>query len=237
MSAKYEKKFTVAVSVERAWKAFVDPREREVWMIPPGGDPTERGKSSDEENPYPVDQVKIGKVEEHSLLQWSELRTGAPDWIEVTVVFEEKESGTNITITRNGFGDSQDMAVLIESTGYGWDEAIADLILYLETGINALRHFTYWGSLEATFRETGAGVRVVDVGTAGYAAEAGLQAGDLLLRLNGAPVIRLSDVWFLQREHDPGKEIEVEFVRDGKVQRGTAPLSPFAFTLGQRASA
>lgn len=229
MSAKYEKTFTVAVSVERAWKAFADPREREVWMVPPGGDPTERGESSDEGVKYPVDQVKIVKVEENKLLQWSELRTGAPDWIETTVVFEEKESGTTITITRSGFGDSEDMALVIESTGYGWDEGIADLILYLETGIKACRHFTFRASVAASFRERGPGVEVATVIPGGYAAQAGLQTGDLLLRLNGAPVTRVSDVWFLQREHDPGTNVDVQYVRSGKVKSGRAALSPFMY--------
>jgi uncharacterized protein YndB with AHSA1/START domain len=230
MTAKYEKKFTVAVSVERAWKAFVDPREREVWMVPPGGDPMERDESSEEKVPYPVDQVKLGKTEEHKLLQWSELRTGAPDWIETTVVFEEKESGTTITITRSGFGDSEDMAILIEATGYGWDEAVADLVLYLETGIKAWRHFTFRGSVAASFREIGCGVEVAAVIPGGYAAQAGLQTGDLLLRLNGAPVTRTSDVWFLQREHDPGTEIDVQYVRSGEVKSGRAALSPFMYS-------
>lgn len=231
MSAKYEKTFTVAVSVERAWQAFVDPKEREVWMIPPGGDPTQRKDppGEDEDVPYPVDQVKMGKVEDKKLLQWSELRTGAADWIETTVVFEEKESGTTITITRSGFGDSEEMAVLIEATGFGWDEAIKDLILYLESGIKAWRHFTFRGSVAASLRETAPGVEIRELTPGGYAAQAGLQPGDLLLRLNGAPVTRMSDVWFLQREHDPGTEIAVEYVRAGEVKSGRAALSPFMY--------
>lgn len=60
-----------------------------------------------------------------------------------------------------------------------------------------------------------------------------MQAGDLVLWLNGAPVVRTSDIGFFIREHAPGEVLEAEYVRAGKVLSGRAPLSTWNFGAGQ----
>ncbi len=220
MSAKYERTFLVAVPVERAWAAFAEPREREAWMGTPPLDAFEPG------------EVKIGAVEPDRL-SWSQSQSGLDGWHETTVTFEAVASGTRITIVRSGFGDSEDWRHYAGNTARGWDEMIADLILYLETGVRGSRHFPLRSGLGATLLESGPGVRVTHVVPGGFAAKAGMQAGDLLLRLNGAGMVHLSDVAVVGREHAPGDEIEAEYVRGREVLRGRAPLSEWHYGGGR----
>jgi S1-C subfamily serine protease len=79
-------------------------------------------------------------------------------------------------------------------------------------------------------RESAAGVRIERAVPGGFAAEAGLTEGDLLVSIGNAGVYRRADVWFLQREHRPGEEMEVAFVRDGELQRGKGRLSEKNYT-------
>lgn len=68
------------------------------------------------------------------------------------------------------------------------------------------------------------GVLIGDVYPGTSAAEAGLQAGDLIMSWNG---VRLSDVesWMpLLTQHKPGDKVEIVFRRDGRQQRTTATL-------------
>ncbi len=220
MSGAYERTFVVAVPVARAWAAFTDPREREAWM---GARPKELEPGEN----------KVGPAERHRSLSWSDSPSGLDGWYETTVAFEEVSSGTRITIVRSGFGESEDWRHYASNTARGWDEMIADLILYLETGVRGSRHFSFRSGLGATMLEAGPGVRITHVAPGGFAAAAGMQGGDLLLRLNGASVVHLTDVAFAGREHAPGEVIEAEYVRSGKVLRGRAPLSEWHYGGGR----
>lgn len=221
VSGMYERTFVVAVPVAKAWRAFADPAEREAWM---GGRP-----AADFED----GEMKVSAVEPNRRLSWSQSQAGLDGWYETTVTFEEVSSGTRITIVRSGFGDSEAWHHFAENTEAGGDELIADLILYLETGVRASRHFSFRSGLGATTLPSGAGVQITHVVPGGFAAEAGMQAGDLLLWLNGAPVVRLSDVGFFTREHAPGEEIEAAYVRGGEVLRGRGRLSAWNYGTGE----
>ena len=101
------------------------------------------------------------------------------------------------------------------------------------TGVRGSRHFSFRSGLGATMLDSGPGVRITHVVPGGFAAEAGMQAGDLLLRLNGASVLHLSDVGFVAREHAPGEEIAAEYVRGGEVLSGNGPLSEWNYGDGR----
>jgi uncharacterized protein YndB with AHSA1/START domain len=213
MSTKYERTFVVAVPVSKAWTAFNDPGERDAWMgsLPEGFEPSE---------------IRIGAVEPNRRLSWSQNQApGLEGWYETSVTFEEESSGTRITIVRSGFGDSEAWRHYAGNTARGWDEMIHDLILYLETGVRGSRHLPFRCSLGATILECGRGVRITHVVPGSFAAKAGIQAGDLLLRLNGAAVLDRSDVCFIEREHRAGETIDTDYVRGNEVLSGRAPLS------------
>ena len=220
VTTTYERTLVVAAPVTRAWLAFADPQERDAWMA----------------NPYPEKfepaEIKIGTVEPLRRMSWSQSYGGLDGCYETTVAFEEVLRGTRITIVRSGFGDSEDWRHYAQNTARGWDEMIADLVLYLETAVRAGRHFSFRSGLGATMLESGAGVRITHVMAGGFAAEAGMEAGDVLLRLNGASVVHLTDVAFVGREHGPGEAVEAEYARGGTVLRGRAPLSEWFYGDG-----
>jgi hypothetical protein len=212
MGSRYERTFTVAVPVAKAWAAFTEPAEREAWTgaVPPELEPGER---------------KFGPSQKHRSLSWSDSPAGLEGWFDTTVTFEEVSSGTRITIVRSGFGESEDWQHFATSTNGGWDEMIADLIVYLEAGVPGSRHFSFRAGIGATTLQSAAGVRVTHVVPGGFAEAAGMQSGDLVLWLNGGPVFSQREVAFCVREHAPGDEIEVKYLRDRQVLSGRAPLS------------
>jgi uncharacterized protein YndB with AHSA1/START domain len=221
MTAEYRRTFVVAVPVTKAWLAFAEPQQREAWMGTPPLDQFE-----------PV-EIKIGTVEPLRRMSWSQSHAGLDGWHETTVTFEEVSSGTRITIVRSGFGETEGWRHFASNTGRGWDEMIADLILYLETGVRGERHFSFRSGLGATMLEAGPGVRITHVVPGGFATKVGMQAGDVLLRLNGASVVRLTDVAFVTREHAPGEEVEAEYVHGSAILRGRAPLSEWNYGDGR----
>jgi S1-C subfamily serine protease len=65
--------------------------------------------------------------------------------------------------------------------------------------------------------QTDQGLRIKSVVPAGPAANAGLRAGDTLLRLKGQPLLRILDLRRLLRRVEAGAAIRADFLRDGKV--------------------
>ncbi|MHC4767510.1 MAG: DegQ family serine endoprotease [Planctomycetota bacterium] len=71
------------------------------------------------------------------------------------------------------------------------------------------------------------GVLIADVHADGPSAEAGLEPGDVLTRIDGKPVTSTSELMNAVAAADPGHDLELELIRDGK--RRTVVV-----TLGER---
>ena len=222
MSTVYERTIEVTAPISRAWLAFVDDREREAWMG--------AGRPDDVFEPG---EVKLGPLERNRLVSWSQRQSGLAGWHDTRVRFEEVEGGTRITVTRDGFGDTEDWAHYAHSTAHGWDELLADLALYLETGVRGARHFPFRSGIGATTSSSTAGLRITHVVPGGFAEGAGLRAGDLLIRLGGATILDITHVAVLMREHAPGTALEAEYVRGREVLRGRAALSEWHHGTGE----
>lgn len=69
------------------------------------------------------------------------------------------------------------------------------------------------------FNHTGEGILITGVIPGSPAEAAGLQAGDLLLELGGSPLDDLAGYSEVLKEHQPGDEVELVFLRDGAEQR------------------
>ena len=210
-----EKTFAVAVPVARAWEVFVDGNERAQWEA-----------TTYEIDPVPGGRVhwtltgleSTGHVEEvvpEKLLRYVE-GEGPHINSEITATFEAIAEGTRISITHSGFGDVDDWGEWIEGTSLGWSQAIADLILYLETGVPARRFARRMQPPGLRSTDTPAGIVVQGVVDGGLADQAGLQPEDILLTVGGAPVFTLPEFWVLLREHTIGETLEIEYVRNGQ---------------------
>ncbi len=153
--------------------------------------------------------------------------------IEMTMHLEvtESETGARVTITRSGFGEGDMFDIRQTSKLIAWTEAMHDLAVYLETGLDLRRlhavHPQHMNSATGVqFREELGGLRVTDVNSGSFGEHAGLQAGDLLVRLAGVPVFDRNDLWLLARLTPAGENTSVQFVRGKELREAAAPMSP-----------
>lgn len=106
---------------------------------------------------------------------------------EIAVRLEQADTGTRVTVVQSGFGPFLDIVGRDVVFGHG-HQIVRDLRLYIERGLTVPG--TAWGaSLGARTRQTGTGLEITAV-DGGFAKQAGLEPGDLLLTLRG---IRIHD--------------------------------------------
>jgi uncharacterized protein YndB with AHSA1/START domain len=228
MSDKFEKTFEFAVPLERVWQAFTDPKELDAWYpgsikdadVRPGGRIT-----------WPMGEYdyiwEIVEVEPHRRLVWKEPPGLLPGETEVTALFEETDTGSRVRVTQTGFGQGEDWLGQLEGFALGWSQNLANLYLYLRTGVGLDRFFTWRSETGATVTDTPAGPEVLKVKPGSFAEQAGVQAGDIIVQVGAAPVFDQSDLWVLEREHDPGEALEAAYVRGHELLRGRGVLAAF----------
>jgi uncharacterized protein YndB with AHSA1/START domain len=224
MSGTYERTFTVSVPAARAWRAFTDPKDLEVWFA-------ERFESGGEDDISSAESVggtmhfEPIDVQPPELLRYRQWAESPESGIEVTVVFEADEHGTRITFTQAGFGGPTRFQS--DEVHNGMNETLDDLILYLEHGVHFARHrdLRAHGSLGAHFHSVPGALRVESVSAHGFAADVGMRVGDLLLQLGRVAVFDPSDVACFLRDHVTGEEVDVIFARDAELIRARGRLS------------
>jgi membrane-associated protease RseP (regulator of RpoE activity) len=161
-------------------------------------------------------------------LRFDRADVGMPDQrAEFSIVFESTETGSRFTVTRHGFGAGEVADAFADANFLGFSHGFADLIFYLETGKAARRHYLgcNQSSTAMLFKERAWGVEVLDVTPGGFAAQAGLERGDRILRIGGVPIYTRNDVWGLTTEHAPETLLSVEYVRGRERRHATARLS------------
>jgi uncharacterized protein YndB with AHSA1/START domain len=213
-----ERSFEMAAAKARVWQCFVDPGERSAFLAEPDEGSDDHYTTAGGTTGFSVTVEEV--VEEHRL-RWSEHHRDPDGTIEICVVFEDATGGSRITITQSRFGAIADTDW--QASHQGWGEA--DLAFYLLTGVRARRHFSTRGASGFMGRETLAGVEVREVFADGFAANAGLRPGDLLLEFGGVPVYTMGEVWSVLRSRRPGDPIGVRYVRGQDLLAGTAILS------------
>ena len=221
MSRKWQRSFEIAVPISDVWHAFTDPDYRAKLFAPPASAPgIERAES----------RFELLEAVPEKRLRWIQGRTNSPYKTEFSVVFESTDAGSRIHVTRFGFGEGEDADIFSESFGLGWLHGLHDLVMALETGQLVKRH--YDGCLRSaaamSYVERDWGLEVASVPEQGFAAEAGLQRGDRLVRLAGAAVYTRADLWVLNGLLEPGSTVEVEFIRGRECLRGRGRMSAIA---------
>ena len=220
------KTFVVAVPQERAWAAFADPDQRRCWDAPIYElDPRPGGKVRWEIPPWPAVDGEVVEVDAPNVLRTTEDAGMLAATTDITVTFETVDGGTRISITHAGFGDGPEWGDAFDSHSLGWSAAIADLVLFLMDGVVAKRFITPWRTtLGLAVDERPEGLRVLGVQAGGYAEEAGLREGDVVLRIGGVPLYFRSDLWCVQYAHTAGTPLAAEFARGGEVLSGEGLL-------------
>jgi uncharacterized protein YndB with AHSA1/START domain len=215
--------FVVGVPVARAWDAFADGEQRSQWEALRFEIDPRPGGLLHWELPGLECDGRVEEVDEHRLLRHVEL-TGPHASSEVTVTFESVDAGTRITITHAGFGDSQTWRGALGGLSIGWSQAVADLVLYLQTGLAARRFTVVLGDPGARLADTPAGVEVREVAAGGCAEQAGMQAGDVVLTVCGAPVFTSRELWVMLRSRGPGGGFDFEYARGNERLAGAGTL-------------
>ena len=225
---RVEHTFVVAVAVERAWEAFTDGNERSRWEAPEYAiDPRPGGKLRWRIPPWDPVDGEVLEVDPQRRLVATE-GVGVVDGpTKVTVTFTSVEAGTRITVVQSGFGTGAGWQDQLEGHRAGWLRALRDLVLYLETGVVSQRFFSRWHcDLGMYLTETFPGLRVTQVQPGGWAEEAGVQVGDIVLYVEGVPVYERTELWPFQTTRRPGDRLAIEVARDGTRVQGVAPLRP-----------
>ena len=227
-SGMFERTFVVSVPVERAWKAMTDPEELNKWYFP-----VRMAKDGSLETEI-VGETRTSEVLEaipERMFHTRTVLTGRegfgvmPGAREMTVVFEASDAGTRITITQSGFGEGEDWERDLTNAMRGLEETIADLVLYLETGVAFPRHLHGEKSFHGIAgREVRAGLEVRAVQPGTFADRLGLRAGDFLVELGGAAVFGIAELSFFTKEHGAGELASAAWVRGGELMRGSAEL-------------
>jgi len=233
MSATFERTFTVSVPPARAWRAFTEPEELEVWFAErfEAGGTDATSDSLGVGGPMHFQPTEVVPSERLSYRQWAE----TPDaGIDVTVVFEATEHGTRITFTQAGFGGPTRFTT--EHVNRGMYETLEDLVLWLEHGIAFPRHRNVRArsGIGADFARVPGGLGVTTVERDSFAERVGMEPGDVILQLGHGPIFDHADVNFFSRDHEEGDEVDVVFARAGEVRRGRGHLgavAPIAWTL------
>jgi uncharacterized protein YndB with AHSA1/START domain len=222
MSGTYERTFSVAVSIDRAWHACTDPEELAQWFFTPRGVEDDGAHFDLFGTDVSWEILELDAPHRLRYKQGPGPIPPLPGPIETCMTFEVDGTGTRISITHSGFGDGEDWAMSLESVSRGADESVADLILYLETGVGFARHPMESSFHGITAREIPAGLVVHGVTPGTYGHELGLQRGDILVEVAGAPVFGYRELWAIARSREPGTSATASWIRDGALLRGAA---------------
>lgn len=106
----------------------------------------------------------------------------------------------------------------------GWWAIRADLWVFFEHGVTAARHARPWASLGCGVVESPGGLTVTDVHPGALAEQAGVQPGDLLLTIAGAPAVNVRELSILLRARRPGTDTKLRYLRGTDVLSGTGSL-------------
>lgn len=146
----------------------------------------------------------------------------------ILIDLEAAGAGTRVRIVQSGFGvDTK--AALNTPLGIGADFIFSDLALYLETGggVMAHRHMSAWATqFAADLEETPTGLRLKKVEPNGFAAGAGMQAGDRLMTLAGAAVISWRDLVLTLRTQMGQERVQLYWARGPEKMSGYGTFQP-----------
>lgn len=223
MTALVEKVFEMPLPADRVWRAFAETAERSQWEADPFEIEARPGGRVCWALPGMACEGRVEEVVPERRLVHTE-RSGPHAETRVSVTLEPVRGGTRVTIVHDGMGEGEAGELAAAATSQGWDLALADLFVWLERGVPARRFVRRCIDPGLQARQTLAGLEIAGVAPGGFAERSGLAPGDLLLALGGAPVTTFRELWLLMKEHGPGTQLAVEFLRGRERLTGSASL-------------
>jgi hypothetical protein len=205
MDDRFEATFVVSVDADEVWSVLAKGRRSDnTWWLP-GFDTV----------------AEVTDVDEGRRLQARKVEQPCAG-TEIVVTVEDSATGTTVTVVQSGFGKDF-FAQALDALSIGWSFIVADVMVYLELGIDGGRHMRPWAALGCNVHETPAGL-VVDAVWGGFAQRAGIAPGDLLLSVAGAPVLTRRELETVMRIVPTGDEIEATWAHDRELRRTSAAL-------------
>jgi hypothetical protein len=199
----FETTFSISVAPDVAWKRLDQRDEEGHWLLPAFEAP------GDELDVTPGSKLHVRKVTEPC--------AGS----EIVIVLEHEGSGTKVTVSQSGFPAWFVSAA--DAFAIGWRHIVADLALYLDRGVRGGRHARAWPMLGCSLRETLPGLEVVEVMPGTLAASVGLEPGDVLLAVGGAPIVVRAELETMMRISG-GAALEVEWAHGERKLAATGTL-------------
>jgi hypothetical protein len=145
-----------------------------------------------------------------------------PDTL-ITITFEHVDTGSRIRVVQSGFDEA-----FVRDAGEGFwiaaEQIAADLRLFFETGILGGRHGRPWAFVGCDVDATPLGLEVTRVHGGTWAERVGLQPGDVLLTLAGAPLTTVRDLVTVQRVVGADTGLAATWARAGRRIEGAAAL-------------
>jgi hypothetical protein len=200
---RFETTFSISVAPDVAWKRLDQHDDDGHWVLP-----AFEGLG-DELEVEPGSRLHVRKLTEPC--------AGS----EIMIVLEHEPSGTKVTVSQSGFPAW--FASAADAFAIGWRHIIADLALYLDTGVRGERHARPWALLGCSLRESVPGLEVIEVMPGTLAAEVGLAPGDVLLTLGGAPIVSRTELETMMRVAG-GTEVAVEWAHGGEKRTASGIL-------------
>jgi len=159
----------------------------------------------------------------NELVSFSWFGRGDPGITQVEVTLNTRDDSTVVTLKHSGLGSGEEWAHAIQEIQDGWKRGLENLASVLETGQDL--RFVLRPMLGITIGEFNAeeakrlglpiseGVRLDGVVDGMGAQAAGLQAGDVIISLDGKPATDWTSLTNALQAHRAGDKVEVMFYR------------------------
>jgi len=147
------------------------------------------------------------------------------DYSQCLVVLSSREGVTSLQLTDSS--DGKRWIKTMDEVEAGWNEALDNLKSVLETGVDQrlVRQPTLGVEIDEP-KPGDEGVRLAGTSEGLGAHAAGLQAGDVILSVDGKKTPSWSAVGLALNGHAAGDKVKVVFRRNGKTMNATVTLSP-----------
>lgn len=222
----YEKRLLLDAPLDRAWAYFTEPAETHAWLLPFEENAAGEAEATIEGQPPVLFNVLevVPRVRLRSAMSGGNM----PGRVETTTEFEARAGGSQAVMTHRGYGAADAWVRFGGSFARGWDEATTDLLAYDKTGVKLPRHIDdKRASIAAWPVRRPWGIELVEVFPGGFADQAGMKPGDLLLKLDRMGVYDVADLWAFTRARSAGEAVEAVYIHGGELRRGVGRISRF----------